>query len=78
MLVLVAVACFAFLVHFCFTAVEDEHSDFGLVVCLAAAVAEVVLPNFELVPDSEGLFVFAVGFYCLDSVVVGNLGWHGP
>ena len=67
---------FSFLVHFYF-AVEDEHSGSGLVVCLAAAAAEVVLPDFELVPDSEGLLVFAAGFYCLDSTIVGNLKWHG-
>ena len=72
--VLAVVVCsvpdFVFLVHFCF-AVEDEHSDSELVVCLAA-IAEAVLPDFELVPDFEELLASVVGSYCLDSGVVGN------
>ena len=54
--VLAVVACFmpdsAFLVHFYF-AVEDEHSDSGLVVRLAVLAAVVVWPDSRLVVDSK-------------------------
>ena len=70
--VFVAVACFAFLVHFCFAVVEDEHFDSGLVACLAAAAVGVALPDFELVLDSEELLVSMADSYCLGSEVEGS------
>ena len=78
--VLAAVAYSASLVHFCSTAatVEDEHSDSELVVCLAAVAAEVVLPDSELVPDSEELLVSVANSYWIDSAIAGNHKWHGP
>ena len=76
---LAVVAYFASLVHFCpAAAVEDEHSDSELVVCLAAVAAEVIWLGSELVPDSEELLVSVADSYCLDSAIVGNLEWHGP
>ena len=59
--------------HFCAAVVEDEHSDSELVVCLVVVVVEVVLPDSEVVPNSEELLVFAADLYCLDSAIVGNL-----
>ena len=77
---LAVVAYSAFLMHFCATAAaaEDERFDSEFVVCLAAVAVEMVLPGSELVPDSEELLVSMVDSYCLDSVIVGNLEWHGP
>ena len=77
--VLAVVAYSAFLMHFCSAAatVEDWHSDAELVVCLAAVAAEVVLLGFELVPDSKELLISVADSYWLDSVIVGNLEWHG-
>ena len=65
--VLVAVAGFAFLVHFCFAAVEDEHSDSELVVCLVVA-AEAAQPSSELFVGAKELLVTVAGSCCLDLV----------
>ena len=62
---------FVFHERFCF-AVEDENSDSELVACLATA-AKVVLPDFELVPESKELLASGANSYCLDSGVVGIL-----
>ena len=70
---LAVVAYFASLVHFCpAAAVEDEHSDSELVVCLAAVAAEVVLP------DSEELLASMADSDWLGFATVGNLEWQGP
>ncbi|XXG53374.1 hypothetical protein AAC387_Pa03g1472 [Persea americana] len=70
--VLTAVAYFAFFVHFCSAAaVEDEHSDSELVVCLAAVAAKVVWLDYELVP--EGLLASVADSYCLGFIIAGNL-----
>ena len=73
---LAAVVYSASLVHFCSAAAaeEDEHSDFELVACLAAA--EVVLLGSGLEPVM--LLAFVAGSCWLDFALVGNLEWHGP
>ena len=73
---LAAVVYSASLVHFCSAAAAevDEHSDFELVVCLAAA--EVVLLGSGLEPVV--LLAFVAGSCWPDFALVGNLEWHGP
>ena len=78
--ILAAVVYSASLVHLCSVAAaeEDEHSDSELVACLAAiATSEVAWLGSELVLDSEELLASVADFYWLDSVIVGNLEWHG-